>query len=130
MVTRAERALGAKPEAISEARALLDETLGEAGIERDRRFEALLVASELVTNAISHGSHPGDLITVEYRIDLVAGRLSIRVRDPARSRAIPVALTPDEQRPHGRGLGIVDRLAQWSEQMVDGHREVCAEVIL
>jgi hypothetical protein len=43
---------------------------------------------------------------------------------------MPVALTPDQQRPAGRGLGIVERLAEWSERVVDGQRGVCAELTL
>jgi anti-sigma regulatory factor (Ser/Thr protein kinase) len=121
-----QRILQAEPAAIADARALLDRTLAEAGVDRARRYEALLVTSELVTNAVSHGSRPGDQISVEFKLD--GRQLCVRVRDAARSRTIPVALTPDERRPTGRGLNIVDRLADWSERIVDGQREVRAEL--
>jgi anti-sigma regulatory factor (Ser/Thr protein kinase) len=124
----AETSLRAEPAAVAEARALLDRTLAEAGIEGARRFEALLVTSELVTNAISHGSRPDDRIGIEFKV--IGVRLSIRIRDCARGRTMPVALTPDQQRPAGRGLGIVERLAEWSERVVDGQREVLAELDL
>jgi anti-sigma regulatory factor (Ser/Thr protein kinase) len=89
---------------------------------------AMLVTSELVTNAISHGSRPDDRIGIEFKV--IGVRLSIRIRDCARGRTMPVALTPDQQRPAGRGLGIVERLAEWSERVVDGQREVLAELDL
>jgi len=120
--------LRAEAAAVAEARALLDRTLSDAGIARGRRFEALLVTSELVTNAVTHGSRPGDQVSVEFRLD--DRRLRICVRDPARAPTFPVALTPDEQRASGRGLIIVDRLAEWSERIVDGQREVRAELTL
>ena len=41
-----------------------------------------------------------------------------------------MALTPDERRPAGRGLQIVEQLAAWSERVVDGRREVRAELLL
>jgi anti-sigma regulatory factor (Ser/Thr protein kinase) len=120
--------LRAEPAAVAAARLLLDRALEHAGIERARRSDALLATSELVTNAVSHGSRPGDQISVEFQ--LKHRRLSIRVRDAARARTIPVALTPDEQRSSGRGLSIVDRLAEWTERVVDGQREVRAELTL
>jgi anti-sigma regulatory factor (Ser/Thr protein kinase) len=118
----------AEPASVGVARALLDRDLEGAGIDRARRLDALLVTSELVTNAVTHGCRPGDRIGVEFSLDV--RRLRIRVRDAGRARTLPVALTPDEQRPGGRGLAIVDRLAEWSERVVDGRREVCAELTL
>ncbi len=123
-----EETLPAEPASVAAARSFLDRALEEAGIEHARRADALLVTSELVTNAITHGSGPGDWISVALRLEM--GRLRIRVLDGARGRTVPVALTPDEQRPGGRGLSIVDRLAEWSERIVDGRREVCAELTL
>ena len=125
---KAGRTLRAEPASVAEARALLERRLEDAGIEGGRRFEALLVTSELVMNAVSHGSRPGDQISIEFSLD--CGRLRILVRDAARSRTIPFALTPDELRPTGRGLNLVDRLADWSERIVDGKREVRAELTL
>ena len=120
--------LPAEPEAAGKARALLQRTLEQAGVEKGRSFEALLVASELVANAVRHGSRPGDEVTVD--ITLEGTLLRIAVRDAARGRSTPIALTRDEQRPAGRGLAMVDWLAEWSEQIVDGRREVKAELSL
>jgi anti-sigma regulatory factor (Ser/Thr protein kinase) len=127
-VPEARTSFPAKPGSVRLARALLSSVLEQAKVDDDRRSDALLVASELVTNAITHASRPGDQIGVQYKLE--AGRLSISVRDAARSPSAPVSLTADEQRPAGRGLNIVDRFAEWSERIVDGRREVRAELIL
>jgi anti-sigma regulatory factor (Ser/Thr protein kinase) len=120
--------LPAEPAAVGRARALLERTLEQAGIDEGRRFEALLVTSELVTNAVTHGSKPGDEIGVE--VSLEGSRLRIGVRDVAHGRTVPVSLSRDEQRADGRGLALVEWLADWSEQIVDGRREVRAELML
>ena len=67
-------------------------------------------------------------MSVEFSLD--DRRLRISVRDPACAPTFPVALTPDEERGSGRGLSIVDRLAEWSERIVDGQRERPAELTL
>lgn len=113
---------------MSLARRLLARLLDAGGVRSDRRSDALLVASELVANAISHGSCPGDEITVEFAVR--SRCLRICVRDPVRSSLAPVALSPDERRPSGRGLQIVGQLADWSERIVHGRREVRATVAL
>jgi anti-sigma regulatory factor (Ser/Thr protein kinase) len=97
-------------------------------VEGEPRSEALLVVSELVTNAIRHGSRRGDVIGVDFTI--CGGRLCICVRDAARGDAVPLALTADGQRFAGRGLNIVERFVRWSERVVDGKREVRAEMRL
>jgi len=120
--------LPAEPGAVGRARALLERTLEQAGIDEGRRFEALLVTSELVTNAVTHGSKPGDEIGLE--VSLEGSRLRIGVRDAAHGRTVPVSLSRDEQRAAGRGLAMVEWLADWSERIVDGRREVRAELTL
>jgi anti-sigma regulatory factor (Ser/Thr protein kinase) len=120
--------LPAEPATVGRARAVLERTLEQAGIDEGRRFEALLVTSELVTNAVTHGSKPGDEIGVE--VSLEGSRLRIGVRDVAHGRTMPVSLSRDEQRADGRGLALVEWLADWSEQIVDGRREVRAELML
>lgn len=123
---KAERTLRAEPAAAAQARGFLQQMLSGAGVEPARQSDAVLVTSELVSNAISHGSHPGDRITV--KLELNGAKLTILVRDVARARTPPIVLSPDEQRPYGRGLKIVERLATWSEHMTDGRREVRAQL--
>jgi anti-sigma regulatory factor (Ser/Thr protein kinase) len=128
-LAEARASFAADGRSVSAARRLLAQILDAAGVRGEPRSHALLVASELVTNAISHGSRTGDEITVEFAVQ--PRRVRICVRDPIRrgSSAL-VALSPDERRPAGRGLQIVEQLADWSERVVDGRREVRAELAL
>jgi anti-sigma regulatory factor (Ser/Thr protein kinase) len=118
--------LVAAPRAVSEARAVLGRVLDERGVSGDARADALLVTSELVANAVTHGSRSGDEIEVE--LALGRRRIQICVRDPLRGRSTPVALTADERRQEGRGLQIVSHLSEWSERVIGGWREVRAEL--
>jgi anti-sigma regulatory factor (Ser/Thr protein kinase) len=102
--------------------------LDARGVRSNHRSDALLVASGLIANAIKHGSCPGDEIAVEFVVQL--GSVRISVRDPVRSGSVPVALSADERWPSGRGLQIVEQLADWSERVVHGRREVRATVAL
>jgi anti-sigma regulatory factor (Ser/Thr protein kinase) len=120
--------LPAEPRSVSLARLLLGQLLDATGVVGEPKAHALLVASELMTNAISHGSHSGDEIGVEFAVQ--PRRVSICVRDPIRVASALMALTPDEHRPGGRGLQIVEQFADWSERIVDGRREVRAELRL
>lgn len=96
------------------------------GIEETHCFDALLVASELAANAVEHGSQPGDV--VEILCEVRGDEVWIRVLDCARG-SIPVSLSPDPTRAHGRGLAIVERLSlSWSETIRNGRREVSARL--
>ena len=96
------------------------------GLDETRRFETLLVASELAANAVEHASRPGD--SVEIGCEVRGDEIWIRVLDCARG-SIPVELSPDAMRSRGRGLAIVERIAGgWSESIRDGRREVRARL--
>jgi anti-sigma regulatory factor (Ser/Thr protein kinase) len=71
---------------VARARALLTSVLDGVGVEGEPRSEALLAASELVANAISHGSRDGEVIGVDFTIR--GGRLCICVQDAARGHAV------------------------------------------
>jgi len=116
------------PESVARARRLLDQFLSGAGVALETRFDAVVVAGELLANAVTHGSRPGDHIEFDYAVG--SGAIDLCVRDCARRRSVPVPLTADEQRPSGRGLQIVDRLAVWSERIVGGRREVRARIAI
>lgn len=83
--------------------------------------DLLLIASELVTNAILHsGCTPADLLTL--RLTRGDGHLVLAVRDPGRSgRDAGVA----EGRPLGNGglgLRIVEMVAtRWGQSRTDGY---------
>jgi anti-sigma regulatory factor (Ser/Thr protein kinase) len=125
-VAQAAASLPAEQRSVSVARHVLRDLLERCDIRGEQRRDALLVATELVANAVNHGSHSGDEIDVEFSVE--RRRVCICVRDRARGRSAPLALTPDESRAAGRGLQIVQQLADWSERIVDGRREVRAEL--
>jgi anti-sigma regulatory factor (Ser/Thr protein kinase) len=119
-----ETILPARPESVWRARDLLKRLLTGAGIDGEALHDSLLVASELVSNAVTHASKPGDKIQVVF--DLRASKLYLYVTDAARGIGVPITLSPDEHRPGGRGLQIVESVADWSDRFVDGRREVSA----
>jgi anti-sigma regulatory factor (Ser/Thr protein kinase) len=72
--------------------------------------DVLLVASELVTNAVMHsGCAPGETITLEAAYG--AGCVRIAVHDPGHAGGVPAS--PAEPPAHGGGLGLrlVSRIA-------------------
>src|ERR1700751_5931397 len=79
--------LSADPKAVGEARRQLTSALCGSGVDRQQMQDVLLVTSELVTNAVRHGSRRGDRVELEFQ--LVDHRLSLCVRDAGRARAGP-----------------------------------------
>jgi anti-sigma regulatory factor (Ser/Thr protein kinase) len=82
------------------ARQLETSTLPEGVLVED----VVLIASELVTNAVRAGA---DWVDLTLRV--TPRRLDLLVGDDADGR--PVLVTPDDDATRGRGLGIVDHLA-------------------
>jgi anti-sigma regulatory factor (Ser/Thr protein kinase) len=117
--TEARALLAAEPQSVGKARALLRRVLNECGVDGQRAHDAVLVASELVANAIRHGSRFGD--TIEFQI-------TVRVRDSARTAATPHFLPAKEKREAGGGLSIIAQLASWSNGVIGRRREVHAEM--
>ncbi|MGK5557520.1 ATP-binding protein [Actinomadura kijaniata] len=99
--------LTSTPQAIKAARDFARGWLEAKGVQRAAVEVALLVVTELVTNAYKHGSAPGEVISV--RLYLSEGGPVAEVRDgsDAEPRALPLTL----DRFSGRGLAIVSELA-------------------
>jgi anti-sigma regulatory factor (Ser/Thr protein kinase) len=111
-VLTARIVLADDPRSVSEARHFLRDFLGRAEVREDVRAIAELCLSELVTNAIVHaGTHS------ELRATLDS-TLTVLVRD--RGGPAPDAAPdddPDPLRVHGRGLQLVDALAdRWGSE--------------
>jgi anti-sigma regulatory factor (Ser/Thr protein kinase) len=124
-----ELVLPAEPATVGRARRALAAFLDGRGIPDEAASDACLLTSELVTNAISHGSREGD--DVRVRAEHAQTRLRIEVDDAARAPTVPEALSQDPERTHGRGLGLLDRLAdRWGERIVGGRNEVWFELEL
>ncbi len=113
----------------SEAPAVVRTALSELRELGPARDDVILVASELVTNAVVHsGGSPGDTIHVLTRIG--PDRVSISVHDPGLSGDRPRVRASDELQAHGWGLRIVSELAhRWGAERDRGYR-VWAELRL
>lgn len=66
--------------------------------------DVVLTASELVTNSVRGGAD-----WIDLTLQVTEGRLDLLVEDDA--AGWPVLVTVDDEAVGGRGLGIVDRLA-------------------
>jgi anti-sigma regulatory factor (Ser/Thr protein kinase) len=90
-------------------KALRDLLLQAEGGERFMD-DAQLLVSELVTNALKHGTRPGQRIW--YGFELHQDVLGIAVEDPSAKQLIPRQAT--DQHEAGRGLVLIEELAlQW-----------------
>ena len=95
--------LTATPGSARQARAFLSEH-GD-GLDADSSNAALLCASELVTNSVLHARTP-----IVLGVTQGHDRLLVTVADGSQDR--PETRPPDDERPSGRGLVLVDALAQ------------------
>ncbi len=75
------------------------------GAPADLVADVEVVVSELVTNAVVHGSGP-----IELRLELVDGAVSVGVLDAGRARPRPRGVEADAE--CGRGLALVAGLTQ------------------
>lgn len=103
----------------------LDRTLHDVGVDGNARDDALIVLSELVSNAVKHASPLGDSgIAVRWVVG--ADRLEIAVTDGG-SHTDPVADIAAMTAVGGRGLDIVRKLSLgWGVSESDGHVTVWA----
>jgi len=99
----------------SQARHEVRRAIAALGVNGDLADDIVLVTSELVTNAVEHGGGQ-----CRFEIDHTDGALTIRVYDPSPDRPVPRA--PKEPTPRGRGLWLVERLANaWgSDESANG----------
>ena len=100
-------------------------------IGHQRLDDLLLVVSELVTNALLHGSEsPGALVGVRI-VRLPFGNLYVRVIDQGRRGSVrPPVSRPGADEDAGLGSLIVDRLVRrcWSRRTRTGGR--CVHALL
>ncbi|MDA0567892.1 ATP-binding protein [Streptomonospora sp. S1-112] len=106
------RVFYAHPASVADARHWMVASLNTAGIAvpEERRAAAVLLCSEATTNAVLHTTD-----TTWFRVFLHAypGRIAVQVEDtggPTRPTLMTAAPTDE----HGRGLGLIDHLAdEW-----------------
>jgi anti-sigma regulatory factor (Ser/Thr protein kinase) len=101
------------PAAPRAARAFLADHLDR--VDPDSAYAAALCASELVTNGVLHARTP-----IVLGVTLGDERLLVTVAD--RAGGTPQTPPPDDDRPSGRGLLLVDALAdEWGvAEVADG----------
>ncbi|MFI9723545.1 SpoIIE family protein phosphatase [Streptomyces sp. NPDC052396] len=116
----------ADPEALSAARHMIRNAVQAWGA-RDRADEIELVSDELATNALLHTDGPA-VVTIR----MVAGpdrRVRVEVED--RSSALPRRRDPGEAGVSGRGLLLVDRLADvWGVEPRGTGKSVWCEFVV
>ncbi|MGN9790086.1 ATP-binding protein [Streptomyces sp. OZ13] len=106
-LTRYAFELPARAEQVSRARKLVSARLGSWGVEGDAHDTALLVLSELFTNAIVHTG--GHLVGCELLVG--AGRLRVTVQDQGATTTGP-RVCHGAQGERGRGLLLVEAVSR------------------
>ena len=107
------------------ARALTEPLVVDA--DATVRDDVLLLVSELITNAVEHGSRPGDPMLLNVSI----ARHVLRVTVTDRTVAPPVLRHVSADRVDGRGLWIVEQVAdRWGVDVTDIGKSVWFEVRL
>ncbi len=84
--------------------------------------DGLLVASELVTNAVRHS---GCVVAHKLQVDIGRrrDRLLISVHDPGLSGGGAEPVRPERSEPGGWGLALIERLClRWGSERPDGYR--------
>lgn len=115
------------PASVRTARSGVRELLLARGVGDEACDNAVVVTSELVTNALTHSA--GDRIVC--RLHLSADVIRVEVEDQARGTGLPVLRRPGPDDQNGRGLLLVDALSDaWAVARVPGRpgRTVWAEL--
>ena len=114
--------LAPKASSVRAARLFAADVLGDDGVESSVIELAVLLVSELVTNAAVH-ARSGVRITVYVDAHWVR----VEVEDEGAGEPVIGTLTPDQVK--GRGLAVVDRLStDWGTDLHDDHKVVWFEI--
>lgn len=100
---RVELELPARVTSPGAARHAIGELLCGAGLDGDSFDDALLLVSELVTNAVHHA---GSCVEVVAELEACELRLRVSDHDPS----IPVAVPPSPGQAGGWGLHLVEQM--------------------
>jgi anti-sigma regulatory factor (Ser/Thr protein kinase) len=110
------------------APAAVRHALADSGDDRWVIGDVMLVASELVTNAVLHsGCDPDDVVSVQVRLTPEA--ILCSVSDPHRTAEVATP-APEDGLPGGFGLRVIEQVAaRWGTECErDGRYRVWAEV--
>ncbi|MFF9436379.1 ATP-binding protein [Streptomyces sp. NPDC014735] len=107
-----QRFFEARPESVGQARSFASETLADWGLP-DRAEDIRLCVSELVTNALVHGTTSGRGFLVKLDVDEEVVRLEVHDSRRQHPQTRQAAATDTS----GRGLALVDALSDgWGVQ--------------
>lgn len=117
------RSLKRIPESALAARTLVTDTLASWDL-RHLTDDAVLIVTELVSNAVAHASGPDMRVSV-VRVD--ARRVRVSVIDADRTRPQPRPF--DVERERGRGLLLIEAMScTWGVHLLHGGKAVWAEL--
>jgi anti-sigma regulatory factor (Ser/Thr protein kinase) len=111
-------------EHVRPVRKILEGLLGCEGWGEDDVADAGLVATEVIQNAVEHGSRNDGTEHVEVRCSLEAGAFLVEVADPGTGKGPAVLLArdvthaPPLDASRGRGLYLVHRMSQRMERLL------------
>ena len=118
-MTSTATSLPARDRSPASARRVVQTALTDAGLEV-MLDDALLLVTELVTNAVVHAG-----TEVELHIDIGAGRARIEVLDRGAGTLPVVTGLPDASREGGRGIFLLDAPAQeWGTRHFPGGKAI------
>jgi serine/threonine-protein kinase RsbW len=114
--------LAPKPASVRSARVFTAGVLGDDGVEASVIELAVLLVSELVTNAALHAQR-------KIRLTVYVDSHWVRVEVEDEGQGEPVLRPPAPTSLHGRGLAVVEQLStDWGTDRHDGRKVVWFEV--
>jgi anti-sigma regulatory factor (Ser/Thr protein kinase) len=116
--------LGAGAQAAAEARGQLHALVSLWAMRVDIDVLVLL-ASELITNAVTHAENGAGAGAISVCVRCLRGELRVEVHDGSHDMPLPVPVPADDDAEAGRGLMLVDALAaEWGFYRTPGGKAV------
>lgn len=115
-----------EPGAPGHARRVLAELLRAWRFDTERRSDAMVLVTEVVSNAVDHAGTGGDVVLA---LDVTASDTWLRVGLADGSTIRPIVRELDPNAPRGRGMQLVAALSdRWGSHDQDGGKRVWFEL--